>query len=268
MRTLAIEPGAIYIADAGYGSGKNLAHIFSHDADALFRATPNHVSLAEDDKGKIKIDMVKKLDTKKDIFDFTCYVHTEKGMYAPVRVVASRLPEDKALLAKERKMRNARKWQTKNIRPQTLIYAEWIILITTLGNEYSPDDLFKMYRARWQIEVLFKRIKQSFAVSKLPAASLAHSKVIVMLWIILWTLTEQKAASMELFLLDNAADMKLYSPWSIHNFLFHQIRTVLNCLWALYFNPDIHSLDIFNRLRNHRSSRCNQYAEFRFASLF
>ena len=71
-----IESGAIYMADAGFGTGKNLQHIVSCQADALFRVTPSHLCLAEDEKGKNKINMTTKLDTKSDVLDFTCFLHS------------------------------------------------------------------------------------------------------------------------------------------------------------------------------------------------
>jgi len=259
-----IETGVIYIADAGYGKGKNIAHIISRQADAIFRVTPNHLNLAKDGRGKSKIDMAKKLDIKADFLDFSCYVHTENRHYVPVRIVASRLPEEKALLAKERKIRSAKRRQTKKIRTATLVYAGWVILMTTLDDAYSAQDLLALYRARWQIELLFKRIKQSFDVSVLPAASLKHSKAMVLLWLILWSLTEQNALAMEICLLEKEADMTHYSPWAVQCFLFNQLKAIVNCLWAMCFDLETHALEAFQRLRNHRSSRSNQYAVFRF----
>ena len=261
VTVFAPEPGAIYIADAGYGKGKALEHITSCKADALFRATPNHLCLAADERGKIKIDMAAKLLTSKaDIVDFSCFVHTEKRKYVPVRIVASRLPEDKALLAIERKIHNARKHQTKNIRQKTFIYAQWVVLITSLGNEYSAEALLQMYRSRWQIELLFKRIKQSFNLSVLPAASIVHSKVMVTLWLMLWSYAEQESLGVEIYLLSNDTNMALYSPWSMQRFLFIQLMTCINCLWALEFNTETHSLEVFRRLKNHASARQNLYA--------
>ena len=262
-----IEPNTIYIADTVYGKGKALAHIKSSQADALFRATPNHLSLSADEKGKIKINMTEVLDTDVDIVDFSCYVHTENKKRVPVRVIASKLPEDKALLAKERKIRNARKEQTKNIRKETFVYAGWVILITTLPDEFSADKLLEMYRARWQIELLFKRIKQSFNVSVLPAASLTHSKAMVLLWLILWSLTEQESLGIEIFLLDSGTDMALYSPWATQCFLFQHLSAIINCIWALTFTSHSHNINALSRLLNHRSYRDNQYACFRLLSL-
>jgi hypothetical protein len=258
-----IEPGAIYMADAGFGTGKNLQHIVSCQANALFRATPNHLCLAGDEKGKDKIDMVTKLDTKADVLDFTCFLHTANGKYMPIRIIASRLPDDKALLAIKRKKRNAQRHQSK-IREKTLIYAGWIILATTLGDEYKTEDLLKMYRARWQIELMFKRIKQFFNITKLRAATLEHSKAMILLWLIQWSMVERQTVYMERVLASKNMNLERYSPWTMQNFFFHIQKTFINCLWTLPFDFELHAININLRLQNHASSRDNHYAHWHF----
>jgi hypothetical protein len=266
VEVLDINPGDIILADAGFGKGKNLAYVVSRGADALFRATPAHLRLDALATGKSKIDMAAMLSgTTKDVLDFDCYVHTENGKYHPVRVIASRLPEDKALLAKTRKQRTARKKQTQ-IKGETLIFAEWVILITSLGREFSANQLLEMYRARWQIELLFKRIKQSFKVQKLPPATLKHSTVLVLLRLILWALVETQALAAEMLLLKKGSDMERYSPWAMQSFLLFQVKASLdNLLASCPVNAD-NTANVFQRLLNHHSSRRNQYALFHFNS--
>ena len=74
-----IKAGHIYIADAGFGKGKNLDYLVSCKADAIFRMTPNQVSLATDIKGKSKINMLDKLNTKENLVDFYCFIHSSIG---------------------------------------------------------------------------------------------------------------------------------------------------------------------------------------------
>ena len=149
-KTFTIIPGHLYIADAGYGKGKGFGYVVSKKGNALFRFTPNLVNLAKDANGNTKIDMKKMLSTKSKLVEFTCYIHTEKGQYIPVRIIASRLPEDKELLAKERKMRTARRKQQK-VKEETLVYAGWVILMTNLDSRHSAISLLDLYRSRWQI---------------------------------------------------------------------------------------------------------------------
>jgi len=48
----------------------------------------------------------------------------------------------------------------RNLRPETLIAAEWIIIITSLDrDEYPLPAISALYRLRWCIEIAFKHLK-------------------------------------------------------------------------------------------------------------
>jgi hypothetical protein len=250
-----IKPGSIYMADAGFGKGKNLDYIVSRQADAILRATPNQLSLAKDLRGKEKIDMAAELASHKDIVELDCYIHVANGKYRPVRVIASRLPEDKIAEAIERKKRYARKHQNV-VRDATLIYAQWVVLITSLDKSYSALDIFKLYRLRWQIELLFKRIKQMFKITRIKAATIQHSKALVLIWFISWVLTERNAVSAEAVLVHNNADMSLYSQWTLCGYFFHSVKALVYSL--IQFCLDCELLCVYKRLQHHKSSRIFQ----------
>ena len=262
-----IKAGELYIGDAGYGKGVNMEYIASHQGYALFRISPNQVKLTLDSKGRNVIDMATKLKTNKKRVVIKCFVHTKNGQYIPVRIIASRLPEDKALLARERKIRASQKRQ-KQIKEVTLEYSQWVILMTNLDSSYSAESLLQLYRSRWQIELLFKRIKQFFNVKRIKKASLAHTKLLVMLWILIWAAVERKSLEAEIRLLELGEDMNRYSPWCMSMMLFNQFETMLNSLWAFQFDFALHIAVIYRLMRNHKASRQNQYADSRFSELF
>ena len=269
FKPFSISESSIYTGDCGYGKGKNLDEVVSQKADVILRVTPNHLSLASDPKGKKKIDMAEKLGaTDQNVVDIPCYVHTENNKYVKARIIASRLPEDKALEAIERKKRNAQKKQTKAIKDETLIYAQWVIIMTSLRQEeYSATDILGLYRLRWQIELLFKRIKQAFNVTKIRAASIKHSKVLVLLWLIAWVIIEGETVAWEIALIAKQENMSLYSPWTATRFAFEMFKADIYCLVRLTLDEN-KLLVIHKRLRNHKSRRKNQFANFCFSSLF
>ena len=94
--------------------------------------------------------------------------------------------------------------------------------MTSLGESYSAEDILKLYRARWQVELLFKRIKQFFKVTKLRAATVQHSKVLILLWLIIWSLTERQVVAAEIYLKAKQADMSRFSPWAMCGFFLHK----------------------------------------------
>ena len=260
--SFTIKPLSIYIADAGYGKGKELKHIVSKGGNALFRATPNHLKLAKDSKGKNIIDMAKRLKTKKNLVKIKCYVQTEKNKYFPVWIIASRLPEDKALLARERKIRSSNKKQSK-IKDSTLIYSEWVVLMTNMDPRHNTESLLKLYRSRWQIELLFKRIKQSFNIKRVKKASLKHTKIVILLQLIIWASAELKTLEAEIKLMEENEEYDRYSLWVYSTFYLLKLKAKIGAFLSFCFDSGYDSKEIFKRLRNHKSKRINQYALFR-----
>ena len=137
--------------------------------------------------------------------------------------------------------------------------------MTNVTTEYSAEELFGIYRGRWQIELLFKRIKQNLKAAKLPPATINHSRVVVLMWLITWIYVEQTAWTMETILQEASADMGSYSPWMLHSFLFQHLQALFTSLLALSFDPALHTIDVFRRLRNHSGYRVNHFAFFRFS---
>ena len=265
-KRFTVKHGNLYIGDAVYGSGINLEYISTLNGYVLFRVSPNLVRLTSDFEGKKVIDMSAKLKTVNKCININCYIHTQKGRYLPVRIMASRLPEDKALLAKERKIRAAQKKQTQ-IKETTLEYCQWVILMTNLDSNHSAKSLFHLYRSRWQIELLFKRIKQFLGVKRIRKASLEHSKLLVMLWILIWSAVEREALKAEIQLIEQCEELERYSPWVMTELIFNQFVTMLNALWAFSYDNALHLADIYRFLRNHKDTRRNQYADYRFSCL-
>lgn len=254
-----ITPGSIYMADAGYGRGKNLDYIVSHQADAILRATPSQIALAKDSAGKEKIDMATVLDTCESLVDFQCYIRAGNKKYIPVRVIASRLPEDKIAKAIKRKKRNATKHQSV-LRAATLVYAQWVVLLTSLPESCCAYDILKLYRTRWQVELLFKRIKQFAKITKIKAATIQHSTVLALLWLISWAVTERDTAAAEAFLIQRGEDVRLHNQWSLCGYFFHSFKASVYCLLASC--SGINNRSSYIRLKHHNSNRPLQLVEF------
>jgi len=69
-----------------------------------------------------------------------------------------------------------------------------MLLVTTLPQEqWSAPDVVKLYRARWQIELVFKRLKQGLQLHVLPMKLWERAKIYVHLCLIVWSLQEQEA---------------------------------------------------------------------------
>ena len=252
-----IQVGHIYIADSGYGKAKMYEYITKRGGDAILRFTPSHIKLVDTD-GQV-IDMTKKLDKEKQIVDFECYALNGKKKL-PVRIVASQLPEDKKADAIKRKKRSASKRQTKQMKPETLIYAEWVIILTSMDGAYTAEEILEIYRSRWQVELLFKRIKQHFKVTKIRPSSQKYCEAVVLLWLIIWSLVEKQVYLAEIHLIEKGIDMNRFSPWVYSSYFFQKIKTMIESLWATILDPITDIETIAEKLQNHKQhNRINQY---------
>ena len=94
----------------------------------------------------------------------------------PLRLIALVLPEDQAEALRRQKQRQARD-KGRTLSPEALFLAGFVLLVTTLpAQSWGKEQLLELYRARWQIEVLFKRIKQVLSLHLLPAQIHGHKE--------------------------------------------------------------------------------------------
>ena len=258
-----IKEGDILIADAGYGSFKNVDYALKRKADVIIRITPNTIRLIGEN-GEV-INMAKILDTEESVIEKQYSISYKNGLL-PVRVIASRLPEDKIDAAKKRKKKEAQKRQSV-IKEETLIYAEWVILITTLDDTYSAKEVLDIYRSRWQIELLFKRIKQHFKVTKIRPSSKRYAVALITLWLIIWALAERSKLIGEWALIKKGIGLNSrYSAWTVSDYYFHRIKTIIESVWSTILDP-VKDIDlILKRLQNHKSSRVNQYVKYNWSN--
>ena len=110
-----------------------------------------------------------------------------------MRLIAYQLPPAVAEAARERKIARARA-KGKAISAQTLFLAGWVLLVSTLPAEMWPDeDVLCLYRARWQIELLFKRMKQLLRLNQLRSTTPQGVQATVRALLVAWALQEEEA---------------------------------------------------------------------------
>jgi len=110
----------------------------------------------------------------------------------PVRLIALVLPEEQAEALRRQKQRQAGdKGRTRS--PDALFVAGFVLLLTTLAAQsWSPVRLLELYRARWQIEVLFKRIKQVLSMHLLPAQTPQGAQALICALLVAWMLIHRR----------------------------------------------------------------------------
>jgi hypothetical protein len=165
-----IEKNDLLIADRGYCSRRNINHVIDSDGQVLVRFHSTALPLFTR-KGK-RFNVLEHLRGIKagKIGDFDVWFrHPEnENLLIKGRLCAMRKSLEAMEIAKEKILKAARKKGHK-VRPETLEYAEYVSLFTTVNrHNYSGKDILSLYRGRWQIELMFKRLKGIIGLGHLP----------------------------------------------------------------------------------------------------
>lgn len=166
-RRFPVAPGDIILGDRGYSHRQGVAHVVSAKGDVVVRLNWTSFPL---------------LALTGKSFDILAHLRQMEGHVAHqwdvqfevddqryrARLCALRKSHAAAQNAKERIRRTAVRKQ-KNIHPDTLEFAEYVFVLTTLDSrQFSAADVLELYRARWQIELVFKRLKSLLRLGHVP----------------------------------------------------------------------------------------------------
>jgi len=164
-----ISPNSIYIADRIYCTISGIEHIRNNDADFLLRFKSKAFHLYnEAGERTCLLSLIKdaSLDEHKST-DIRCFYRLPCGTLRPVRIIAMK-KNSKAIAESRRKMeRKVSKKQEKPVYAETIELNEYIVLATSL--DYTNEQILELYRARWQIEQVFYRLKSLFGYNNVPS---------------------------------------------------------------------------------------------------
>jgi hypothetical protein len=186
-----LQPGDLVLLDGGYGYRQTLKDAMQMGADVLLPFTP-HTCPFEDYWGRA-IDGVGWLrqagPSSRARLVYWSYEH-EHGR---VRIIAKRRSAHQQRAAEHKLRRNARQ---KGHEPSAvgLFLCQWMVLMTTLSESaWTADELFSLYRARWQVELVFKRMKQLMDFSMVQATSREGAEATLRAQLVAWLLHEPTA---------------------------------------------------------------------------
>jgi hypothetical protein len=162
-----LEPGEIAVADRAHARRTDFGQLLAHGADLVVRIGWRNLPL-ETPAGD-PLDLIAWMETALDTpTERPAVVQTPTGPY-PLRLIAAPLPPERAAEARRRCRRAAQKKQ-RTVDQRSLLAAGFIILVTTLDPATWPlADVLTLYRCRWQIELLFKRLKSIWRLGQLRA---------------------------------------------------------------------------------------------------
>ncbi len=198
-----IQSGDYIMGDRGYSTAKGIGYIGSRQAYVLVRV--NTASLPfYDQQGQpfALLEAVKRIEQPFETSEWSLSVKEEAGEFIPGRLCALRKSEQAIQQAQKKLIADASKKQ-KQLKPETLEYAKYIIVFSTYPKaEFSTAELLEWYRLRWQVELVFKRLKTLLDMGHLPKFDPASSRAWLYGKLFLALLTEKLARI-----------TRAFSPW-------------------------------------------------------
>lgn len=179
-----VYPGDLFLGDRAYGLPRAIFHVVQGGGDVLVRFGWNNLPLWSGPNKRFNLFSHLRRLHGTALGDWPVFVQDEERMVAG-RVCAVK----KSRQAAEEAQRDVRRKAQKNsaqILPQTLEAASYIFVFTTVkAPMLAPAHVLEFYRGRWQVELVFKRLKSLLALGHLrktddqSARAWIHGKLFV-----------------------------------------------------------------------------------------
>jgi hypothetical protein len=169
LRHHPLAAGDHVLADRGYCHASGLHFAAARQARVTVRLNPDGIRLETSRGTRLALaDKLRKVRRAGEVAEWKVWVPLPGQAALPMRLCLARKSQT-AIAQAERKLRRGSSKHGSQLQPQTLLYARYVMVLTTFdAAEYDATAVLEAYRFRWQIEVLFKRLKQIAELGHLP----------------------------------------------------------------------------------------------------
>ena len=199
LEIFEIQAGDLLVSDAINSLRERVAWVKGQRADLLVRFNPKAMPLEEEDGTSIPV--LAWLKSRHAPVGRVCSRQvriTHEGQAFPLRLIGLRLTDEQRRRAQRKKKREASRRQ-KSLSPDTLYLAGWLLVVTTLPAEgWSEQQVLSLYRARWHIELIFKRIKSLLSMHRLRCETQATALPTLVFLLVGWALMEEESSAVRL----------------------------------------------------------------------
>jgi Transposase DDE domain len=168
LERFAAAAGDLVLADRGFCKPGGVEAISRQGAAVIVRLNTSSLPLeCEDGSAFALAAQVATLQETGNECEWPVWVRAATGRIAG-RLCVIRKSEAAAVRARRHIERKAQQGGPKP-KPETLQYASYVMVFTTLSaGDFSTAEVLEWYRVRWQIELVFKRLKTLAELGSLP----------------------------------------------------------------------------------------------------
>lgn len=189
------QEGDVVLADAGYAKAEQLTAVKASGAEYVVRCAPKQIRLYLPGGERLNVAKeLRALGIDNRVISMSVMIGSKAGPQT-AWLHAYRLPEEKAKEVRRRLKRRAQKKYGGRINEEVLYLSDWTLLLTSLSpDKVSADVVGKLYRGRWQIEIVIKRLKSVLDLGALRARRGSRLAKVYLLGKLLYALIVERRA--------------------------------------------------------------------------
>jgi len=175
FRRVPVHPQDIMLGDRVYASPPGVAHVIDAHADVVVRL--NRQSLPLFDANGERLNILRTVrGTRVGLpREWDARVHLPKGGIVRGRLIAIQRSAQAVRAERRRLKRRAQRRQEK-VSEESLKAARYFMIWTSLSRSVPTATVLEFYRLRWQIELVFKRMKSIMGLGHLPKTDPGSSR--------------------------------------------------------------------------------------------
>jgi Transposase DDE domain len=170
LRHYPLRAGEYVLADRGYCQANGIHFTAHKEAYLTVRLNPHSIRLEKEDGSDFELlARLESIQKTGQLGVWKVWIPLQGHRALAARLCVIRKSEAAIALAQKKVRRKARKNGSRQLQPETLLYAQYVMVLSTFPEEdFSSDQVLQCYRYRWQIELVFKRFKQIAQLGHLP----------------------------------------------------------------------------------------------------
>lgn len=169
LTNFEVEKNDLFIGDRAYGTITGMEHVRNAGGDFLLRLKTNPFTLYCEDG--TKLNLLKEIQSL-SLNEWKCEsifaYYKIKEELKPIRICVMKKDEKEYEKALKKMKRKRCKNQLGDISDDALEFNKYIIITTSLNEDVTTECVFNLYRMRWAIELVFKRLKSIFGLGEMP----------------------------------------------------------------------------------------------------
>lgn len=174
LKRLPVRKGDIVLCDRAYSHRAAVAQVLAQKADVVVRLNTGTFPLL-DEEGRA-FELARRVEKLKvgQAAEWPVWFEAA-GRRQRLRLCVLRKSEVAAQRARRKAEKKARK-HGQQIGTTTLQLTAFVLVLTSLPASWGTTMVLELYRARWQVELAFKRLKQLLATGHVPKTTDASSR--------------------------------------------------------------------------------------------